>query len=103
MSKISNNKQYRREDIFADFLKIQFPPYKKKSRRHDTNLENLKTVINYFTHLKRNNELNDKEFSAYLTRACAIFVENELTATFNEVFFNPLRDLKGILGMVENE
>ena len=68
----------------------------KRSRLYDVNIERLKTVIEHLTHLKDIEKLTDKDFSTLITRACARFVEDEMSLVINNVLGKSVRDLKDI-------
>jgi hypothetical protein len=70
-------------------------PSPAKSRLYDANIENLKTALEYLTHLKNKGRLKDNEFSALITQVCANFVENEIAAIFNKVLGKTLNELFG--------
>jgi hypothetical protein len=55
-----------------------------KSRFHNSNFENLKNLIDYFSYLRNIGKLTDEEFSAYLTWFVAAFAEKEITEIVNE-------------------
>ncbi len=74
-----------------------------KSRLYDVNIENLKTVIEYLTHLKNIKKLTEKEFSFLITRACANFVENEMVLVINKVLVKAVKNLKEIFEEPKDE
>ncbi|MBF0472571.1 MAG: hypothetical protein HQK91_07395 [Nitrospirae bacterium] len=43
-----------------------------------SNTSNLNKVLQYVTSLYKDKKLNDEQFSAALTYACSLFVENEV-------------------------
>ncbi len=104
MSAIAKNSHFNREDSLVGFFKNSPSAYLPgRSRLYDENIENLKTVIEYLTHLKNIEKLSDKEFSALITQVCAKFVENEMSIVINKVLGNAVKDLKSILKDYTNE
>ena len=75
------------------FFKNIRPSTPLKSRLYDANIENLKMVIEYLTHMKNTNKLNDKEFSDLITHACSVFVENEIDSAINKVLVKTFKGL----------
>jgi hypothetical protein len=89
----TQNKLFGINESLVDFFRDIRPSTPSKSRLYDVNIENLKTVIEYLTHMKNTGRLNDKEFSDLITQACASFVENEIASAFNKVFVKTLKEL----------
>lgn len=75
------------------FLKNIRPSTPSKSRLYDANIENLKIVIEYLTHMKNTGKLNDKQFSDLITHACSIFVENEIDSAINKFLVKTFKGL----------
>ncbi len=95
MSRNSRNEHFSGSGNLASLMRDFQPPSPSRSKLYDANTENLKTVIEYLTHLKITGKLKDKEFSALITQVCAHFVENEIAAIFNKVLVKTLKELFG--------
>jgi hypothetical protein len=100
MSGTAQNELFGINKSLVGVFKNIRPSTPSKSRLYDVNMENLKMVIEYLTHLKNIGKLNDKEFSDLITQACASFVENEIASAFNKVF---VKTLKGLFEEFEDE
>ncbi len=96
MSAIAQKSHFKSEEDLVGLFKNFPSAYPGRSRLYDENIENLKTVIEYLTHLRNIEKLADKEFSALITQACAKFVENEIAIVINEVLGKAVKDLKKI-------
>jgi hypothetical protein len=102
MSAISQKRQLKSKENVGGLFK-NFPyGHPVRSRIYDENIENLRTVIEYLTHLRNIDKLSDKEFSTLITQACAKFVENELDLIINNVLSKAFKDLKKILEEYKN-
>ena len=100
MRGITQNERFGINRSRAGLLKDILPSAPSKSKLYDVNIENLKTVIEYLTHLKNIEKLTDKKFSVLITRACANFIENEMASVINKVL---VKDLKEIFGEFRDE
>ncbi|NIM12426.1 MAG: hypothetical protein GTO45_09955 [Candidatus Aminicenantes bacterium] len=100
MRNIQGNRQSGKDrgstGLFTNILSS--PP--SKSRLYDTNIGNLKVVIEYFASLRNKGKLNDKEFSALITQLCADFIENKMASVLNKVL---VKASKGIFEEYMNE
>jgi len=103
MSAIAQNRRFESEDSLVGSFKTFPSVYPGRSRLYDENIENLKTVIEYLTHLRNIEKLTEKEFSTLITQTCAKFVENEMAIVINEVIGNAVKDLKKIFGEYTDE
>ena len=103
MSAIDMNRHFERPDNLVGLFKSSSSAYHRRSKLYDVNIENLKTVIEYLTHLRNIEKLSDKEFSALITQACAKFVENEMAKVINKVLGEAVKELKKIFEEYTNE
>jgi hypothetical protein len=95
MNGMTRNRHFGIEKNLAGSFMNIFPKTPSRSRLHNVNTENLKTVIAYLTQLKNIGKLTDKEFSVLLTQACANFVENEIASVFDKVLVKSLKEIFG--------
>jgi hypothetical protein len=103
MSAIALDRHDERGDNLVGSFKNSSSAYHRRSKLYDVNIENLKTVIEYLTHLRNIEKLSDKEFSALITHVCAKFVENEMVLVINKVLGKAFKDLKKILREFKDE
>ena len=96
MSVRTQNELFAIESNLSGIFRNIRPSTPSRNKLYDVNIENLKTVIEYLTHLKNIEKLTDKEFSALITQACANFIENEMASVIKKVIVKALKDLKEI-------
>jgi hypothetical protein len=85
MRNIQRNKRLRKESGNFELYNNILTSSPSSSGFHDTNIGNLKVVIDYFTSMRNNGKINDKQFSALITNLCADFIANEMLKTFKEI------------------
>lgn len=100
MSVRTQNELFAIDSSLSGIFRNIRPSTPSRNKLYDVNIENLKTVIEYLTHLKNTGKLNDKEFSDLITHACASFVENEIASAIDNVF---VKTLKGLFEEFEYE
>lgn len=86
MRNIQRNKRLRKERGTFELYNNILASSPSSSGLHDTNIGNLKVVIDYFTSMRNNGKINDKQFSALISNLCADFIANEMLKTFKEIF-----------------
>ena len=96
MAELNKNKDFRFEESIVSLTRNYQAATSSKDRLHDINIENLKIVLNYFTHLKTTGKLKEKQFDVLIKKACAIFVHNELAVTVDTVLSRSLKHIFGI-------
>jgi hypothetical protein len=96
MAETSRNKDFRFEESIVRLTRNYQAATSSKDRLHDINIENLKIVLNYFTHLKTTGKLKEKQFNVLIKKTCAIFVQNELAVTVNTVLSRSLKHIFGV-------
>lgn len=93
MAGIAFNKGYNINGSLDSLTRDNYLSGPAVSRLHDINMERLKDIMNYFTHLKNSGQLNGDQFSALIKQACANFIENEFAIAFKTVLGNSLYNI----------
>jgi hypothetical protein len=93
MRNIQGNRRLRKERGAAGLYTNIFSSSPAGSGLYDTNIENLKVVLDYLISMRNKGKINDKVFSALITRLCANFIENEMAEVINEVLVKSFREI----------
>ncbi len=86
MRNIQRNRQSVKERGISELYSDILASSPSSSGWHDTNIGNLKVVIDYFTSVRNKGKINDKEFSTLITNLCADFILNEMVRAFEDIF-----------------
>lgn len=71
--------KHKKEDEFIDLVMSSLRPSSNNlSRISETNRQSLKELVNYLSKLKKDNIINENQFSELVILACANFIENEV-------------------------
>ena len=80
----------------ADFVKSISHGHSGVMRSHEMghlNKEMLKSFVRYLSSARASGEISDQEFTDYLLRMSAIFVENEVTDQVQNMLSSRIREL----------
>ena len=71
--------KHKKEDEFIDLVMSSLRPSSNSlSRISETNRQSLKELVNYLSKLKKDEIIDEKQFSELVILACANFIENEV-------------------------
>ena len=80
MRNIQRNKRLKKERGTFELYNNILASSPSSSGLHDTNIGNLKVVIDYFTSMRNKGKISDKQFSTLTTRLCTDFIKREMTS-----------------------
>jgi hypothetical protein len=86
MRNIRGNRRLSKESGVFDIYTNIIASSHSSPAVNDTNIGNLKVVIDYFTSIRNKGKINDAQFSDLITNLCANFIANEIFKTFKETF-----------------
>lgn len=76
-----------------DYIELQFSSFKSSnplSRMSKVNRESLKEMVKYLTEIKKENLIDETQFSELISMACANYIENEVELRIEKTVNNKI-------------